>query len=253
MRLLVSVRDEIEAAAALDGGADIVDAKEPSAGPLGRVSLDVFRAITRRVGGPALVTAALGDATDERHVEREAAAYVGAGAALVKVGFGGIADVRRIEALIAAAVRGGGERVVAVAYADYLLMNSASPDAVLNAAIRAGAAGILIDTADKHGPGLLALMPRDAIRRVVAAAHRAGVLAALAGKLTADELPFVRDAGADVAGVRGAACEGGRTGPISVDRITHLLRQLGRQPAATTNSSAATIVGTIPGGRACSK
>lgn len=250
MRLLVSVRDEIETAAALGGGADIVDAKEPSAGPLGRVSLDVFQAISRRVGGLVPVTAALGDAADERDAEHEAAAFVGAGAALVKVGFSGIADVRRIEALIAAAVRGAGERVVAVAYADHLPMKSASPDAVLNAAIRAGAAGILIDTADKHGPGLLALMPRDAIRRLVGAARRAGLLSALAGKLTADELSFVRDAGADVAGVRGAACEGGRSGPISPDRITHLLRQLGRQPAATTNSSDAMIVGTIPGGRA---
>ena len=41
----------------------------------------------------------------------------------------------------------------------------------------------------------------------------------LAGKLAADDLPFVRDTGADVAGVRGAACEGGRTGRVSADKV----------------------------------
>ena len=38
---------------------------------------------------------------------------------------------------------------------------------------------------------------------------------ALAGKLMTDDLAFVRDAGADIAGVRGAACEGGRIGRVS--------------------------------------
>ena len=35
MQLLVSVSDGDEAAAALAGGADIIDAKDPVAGPLG--------------------------------------------------------------------------------------------------------------------------------------------------------------------------------------------------------------------------
>ena len=45
----------------------------------------------------------------------------------------------------------------------------------------------------------------------------------LAGKLAAPELPFVRDAGADIAGVRGAACDGGRTGHVTAARV-RLLR-----------------------------
>jgi uncharacterized protein (UPF0264 family) len=51
------------------------------------------------------------------------------------------------------------------------------------------------------------------------------LLVALAGKLTADDLAFVRDAGADIAGVRGAACDGGRTGRVSSDKVA-LLREL---------------------------
>ena len=50
MRLLVSVADAAEARAALAGGADIIDAKEPRHGALGAVAPDVLRAIRNAVG-----------------------------------------------------------------------------------------------------------------------------------------------------------------------------------------------------------
>ena len=45
MHLLVSVRNAEEAAAALAGGADVIDAKDPAAGALGPVPVQVFREI----------------------------------------------------------------------------------------------------------------------------------------------------------------------------------------------------------------
>ena len=45
MRLLVSVRSPTEAARAVEGGADIVDAKEPARGSLGAVEGEVLRTI----------------------------------------------------------------------------------------------------------------------------------------------------------------------------------------------------------------
>ena len=44
-RLLVSVRNEQEAKAAIDGGCDIVDIKEPQNGSLGRASFDVIQKV----------------------------------------------------------------------------------------------------------------------------------------------------------------------------------------------------------------
>jgi len=122
---------------------------------------------------------------------------------------------------------------VAVAYADADRVDAVSADAFVTLAARAGARGVLLDTADKSGPGLRGLMPPEVLARWVAEAHQAGVFVALAGKLTADDLTFVRDAGADIAGVRGAACEGGRTGRISTKKVT-LLRTLcdADQPAS---------------------
>jgi len=219
MQLLVSVRDEIEAAAAVAGGADIIDAKEPLAGALGAVSCEVLRAIVAAVRGARPVTAALGDAADEHTVERDARAFVAAGAALVKIGFAGVTARTRVEALIAAAVRGAGAHVIAVAYADHEQAGTAPTEVILDAAVQGGAAGLLIDTAHKSGPGLLAVMPADAIAHTVARVRGAGLIAVLAGRLTAADLSVVRDTGADIAGVRGAACDEGRTGHISAARI----------------------------------
>src|SRR5207247_1132590 len=151
--------------------------------------------------------------------------------AFVKVGFAGIASARRVETLIAAAVRGanagsgGKSGVVAVAYADAERDGSLTPLPLVEAAARAGAKGVLIDTADKRGPGLRDLMAADALAAWVVAAHDADMAAALAGKLTAEDVPFAQDAGADIVGVRGAACDGGRSGRISADKV-RLLRAL---------------------------
>src|SRR5439155_15789825 len=144
-----------------------------------------------------------------------------------KVGFSGICSATHLSALIAAAHRGAdaGSRghcgVVAVGYADDPASVTAA--ALVAIAARAGARGILLDTANKSGPGLPALIDADALVPFVARAHAHGLFVALAGKLTADDLVFMRDAGADVAGVRGAACEGGRNGRVSADRVRQLL------------------------------
>ena len=63
MQLLVSVSDAAEAQAAVDGGAGIIDAKDPFTGALGAVQPEVLSEICRGGGPSRLVTAALGDVT----------------------------------------------------------------------------------------------------------------------------------------------------------------------------------------------
>lgn len=213
--------------AALDGGADVIDAKDPRAGALGPVSPDALHDIHAAVAGRRPVTAAIGDASDEATVEATARAFAAAGTRFVKIGFGGIPSAARIESLAAAAQRGavagaGASTVVLVAYADGDSRTSVTPAALVDIAARVGARGVLLDTADKHGLGLTRLLDRRALTAWVDRAHDGGLVVALAGKLAAGDLPLVRDAGADIAGVRGAACEGGRTGRISADRVRDL-------------------------------
>jgi uncharacterized protein (UPF0264 family) len=237
--LLVSVANAAEASAALAGGADLIDAKDPAAGALGAVSPQVFRDIHTSVAGERPVTAALGDAGDEEEIERVAAAFAVAGARLIKIGFAGIASAGRVGALTAAAVRGvkaGGRGpcgVVAVAYADADRSESIAPAALVDVAARAGAEGVLLDTADKTGPGLRGLMPADVLAMLVTRLHERGLFVALAGQLTAADLSFVRDTGADVAGVRGAACDSGRMGIVSADRVRLLQCSVGYRAVPT--------------------
>ena len=225
MRLLVSVANADEVPEALAGGADLIDAKDPLAGALGAVAMPMLRGIVAGAGGARPVTAAIGDASDEDAIERTAGAFAAAGAALVKVGFAGITSPARVTALAFAARRGvsaGNAGVILVAYADADSGASITPAALVDVAARAGARGVLLDTADKDGPGLRALVAPAALTAWVAHAHESGLLVALAGRLAAGDFAFVRDAGADIAGVRGAACEGARTGRVSSELVRHL-------------------------------
>jgi uncharacterized protein (UPF0264 family) len=230
VRLLVSVRDAEEAAAAIAGGADIVDAKEPAAGALGAVSLGMLQAIARQVGGGHPFSAALGDAADEESVRELAGAFVAAGADFVKVGLAGTTDYERARVMLAsAAAAAGRRRVVAVAYADHWRAGSLSAADVLRVAASLRLGGVLLDTADKQGAGLRGVMTSFALAEWIEAAHRHGLVAAIAGKLTADDIAVLRSTGADILGVRGAACDGGRAGQVSTDRVS-LLRALVDSP-----------------------
>src|SRR5688572_5766625 len=182
MRLLVSVRDATEAAAALAGGADIIDAKEPLNGALGPVAAPVLHAIAATVAGAAPVSVALGDAgTDDVGLGMLGAAAVGA--AFVKVGFAGTQDgdrvsqdVSRLAHLVVPAA------LILVAYADYEQAGAPAPDTLILLGQRLNATGILLDTCDKRGPSLTALMSERSLRAFVMRAQSAGQLAALAGR-----------------------------------------------------------------------
>jgi uncharacterized protein (UPF0264 family) len=227
--LLVSVADGEEALAALEGGADIIDAKDPRAGALGPVTLEAFRAIEAAIGGARPISAALGDAADEYAVELDARTYASHGASFVKIGFAPAEGATKMAPLIEAAVRGATAHgmatgVVAVQYADAGLRSHVHGLSFLDVAARAGASGVMLDTIDKRGPALPALLDAAALMDWARQARRLGLTAGLAGRLTSEDLPAVLASGADVAGVRGAACEGGRYGRVTVEKV-RLLRQ----------------------------
>jgi (5-formylfuran-3-yl)methyl phosphate synthase len=222
MRLLVSVASALETAAALEGAADFIDAKNPFTGAIAPVAPDVLREIRTRVAGARPITAALGDACDEESIARTAREYADAGAELVKVGLAGTTNARHAVDLISAAARGaaaGGASVVVVAYADFERASCLAPAVLTQAAANAGGKGLLIDTFDKRGLALPRIIDRLNLTQIVATAHRAGLFVALAGKLTVQDLPLVHTSGADIVGFRGAACEGGRIGRVCAERV----------------------------------
>jgi uncharacterized protein (UPF0264 family) len=151
VRLLVSVRDAVEAAAAVDGGAEIVDAKEPAAGSLGAVAPAVLAAIRKVVPSRLEVSAALGDVADEAGVER-ALGEVRVSLAYVKLGFLGVADRGRVKSLLERGVNRtaslpGRPRLIAVAYADWRETGGLPPAELAELVTESGASGLLVDTA----------------------------------------------------------------------------------------------------------
>jgi uncharacterized protein (UPF0264 family) len=241
MRLLVSVVDADEARAAAAASADIVDVKNPGEGSLGAPSPAVIEGVRAAVPGHLPVSAAIGDMPNLPGTA--ALAGLGAarsGAAFVKVGLWGVSTEPEAVALLRA-VRDGvagvpGTVVVAAAYADARRIAHAplAPELLPHVARAAGIGVCLLDTAVKDGRGLLEWLSADELTSLVADAHAAGLQVALAGALRAEDLPVVRATGADIAGVRSAACsDGRRSGPLDAARVRALRAACAATPRAS--------------------
>jgi len=228
MKLLVSVVDGAEAELAVAGGVDVVDVKNPAEGSLGAPAPGVIAQVRAVVPAELPLSVAIGDLPALPGTA--ALAALGAarsGADYVKLGLWGTSTTEEAVAVLRAA-REAVDRdaaVIAVAYADAARVPSRPlpPAELVSAARRAGVSGCLLDTAVKDGRGLLSWLSAEALAALVAEAHGAGLAMALAGELRAEDLAVVRATGADIAGVRSAACrDGRRTAALDPLRIARL-------------------------------
>ena len=228
MKLLVSVTDAHEARVAVEGGVDIVDVKNPAEGSLGAPGPGVIERVREVVPPEHPVSAAIGDLPNLPGTA--ALAALGAtrcGAAYVKVGLWGTSTTDEAVAVLRAVRNAvdGGATVIAAAYVDAERVPGGPlpPGAVVDAARRADIGGCLLDTAVKDGRGLFEWLSPEALDALVAEGHAAGLEMALAGALRAEDMRPVRATGADIAGVRSAACrDGRRTAPLEAERIRRL-------------------------------
>jgi uncharacterized protein (UPF0264 family) len=224
VQLLVSVRDAAEACEAQAAGADILDAKEPALGALAPVPPATLAAIAAALSPGARLSVALGEPADVDAL----GACLAARAAVVRDRSAFLKfvpptlDAGTLTAMVACVRHAArGVQVIVAGYADRLA--AAELGSLARAAAEAGADGVLLDTAAKGVP-LLARCAVPAVEGFVVAAHGRGLLVALAGSLALEDLPRVAALGADVAGVRGAACEGGRAGRLSPALVRRLLQ-----------------------------
>lgn len=229
--LLVSVRDAAEAAAAIAGGASIIDVKEPARGPLGRADAAVAAEVVAVVAGRGPVTLACGELASGAdailahlaEVLRRLPAGVPPPRG-IKAGPAGLSlDAWRDEHERLTSRLPRGIEAVAVAYADDGAAAAPDPESILAEAARMGVATMLIDTFDKQGPGLFDTLGRESIRDLVDRAIAGGVALALAGRLTAADAAAGFALGASICGVRTAACNGGRHGRVAAPLVSRLV------------------------------
>jgi uncharacterized protein (UPF0264 family) len=232
MQLLVSVRSADEVEPALAGGADIIDAKEPANGSLGAVSPATLAKVASRVPAIQELSIALGDVRSIAEVitsidgvelpSRSAPTYL-------KLGFAGVESPESVRQLLATAVARARRHqvpvtIIAVAYADAERAAALPPEVILGSAVAAGAGGVLIDTHLKEGTRLLDWMTPEGLAAWVSLAHASGLLAGVAGALGREDVGAVAVAEPDLIGFRGAACDAGRLGRVSAERVALLRR-----------------------------
>lgn len=235
MRLLISVTDATEAAAAVAGGADIIDVKDPSTGALGLPSPANVREARRVTPPDRPVTAALGDGPFEPRTAAWTACLLSeSGAAYVKVGLrdtpreDALATLRAVRAALPPAVG-----LIVAGFADFRRAGAPDPLDLPDLAAAAGAQGCLVDTAVKDGRGLLDWLGEPALRALVVSCHARGLSCGLAGSLQTPDLPRIVALAPDIVGIRGAACVGDRVhGRVSGTRVAALARALRGDSAA---------------------
>lgn len=227
MRLLVSVRDAGEARAALAGGADIIDAKEPALGPLAPVSPAMLQSICTSVPVAVALSVALGEAepvalgallASVAPLQRRVALYFKAAvtsAVPEDAAEGTIAACRLLEK------RPDRAGLVIARYVDQP-SDAEQLSRWIAVAAYAGARGLLLDTSRKDGPCLFGSVDPRALAAFRREAARRGIWLALAGRVTLAHLAQVAVVRPAVLGVRGAVCEGGRAGTLSSARVAAL-------------------------------
>jgi len=235
MRLLVSVRSAAEVAAAVAGGADIVDAKEPARGSLGPVDAPTLRVIAKALPPGVPLSIALGDLEAPSAVGPVLARLEGIAGGerelYVKVGLAGVREASSAWSVLAAAVAAARTAplqpaVVAVACADHQPARGLPPDVIAGLAAEAGARGVLLDTSRKDAGDVFTWMRLGQVERWLVQSRGRGLLTALAGSLSADGVRRAAVLSADIVGVRGAACAGGRSGSVEEARVRVLAAAL---------------------------
>ncbi|MEX1228588.1 MAG: (5-formylfuran-3-yl)methyl phosphate synthase [Planctomycetaceae bacterium] len=215
--MLVSVRDASEVAAAIAGGCDIIDIKDPARGSLGRADALVWSSITDemlRLRSHLPRSVALGETVEETPFADSAP--LPCDWDFAKIGTAGLgmpadwprrlADSRkRWERHFPATCRW-----ILVVYADWQLADSPSLTALHEQLpeILATAAwdGVLIDTFTKNGRALLDFVDASQLNAFGELARRSNKLWCVAGSLRAAALADVVPSQPDVIGIRTAGC-----------------------------------------------
>jgi uncharacterized protein (UPF0264 family) len=232
--MLASVRSLDEALIALEGGADLIDLKEPSRGALGALDHAAVRICVQAIGGHRPVSATIGDLPSmdpgvmTAAVERMAAT----GVDFIKIGF--FAHPHALDCANALSKAASHSRLIAVLFAD-----ETCDLAIVDALANSGFAGVMLDTAHKTGKTLRDWCTENELEEFVARGHACGLLTGLAGSLRREDVPPLLANEPDYLGFRGALCRNADRGRILDQEAFAAIRAAIPQGAARIRRTAA--------------
>jgi len=236
----------------MQGGADIVDVKEPLNGSLGRASAEALYSIGdvladlpcampckdpgSFISSESLqLSVALGEVTEwfapaailaeefRAVIQRLRPAFLKLGLADMMTSAGTSDDWKQAWQYVRH-VLPGPHAWVAVAYADHERAKSPAVNEVLHEAIACGCQVLLIDTNVKDGSTLLDWLNEQQLQQLRQATRAAGMQLALAGRVTEELLPTLFAVNPDIIGVRGAVCDHGQRTATVCELRVHAFR-----------------------------
>ncbi|MCS7130049.1 MAG: (5-formylfuran-3-yl)methyl phosphate synthase [Archaeoglobaceae archaeon] len=229
MLVLVSPKDLEEALEAIEGGADIIDVKNPAEGSLGAnfpwVISEVAK-VAKKYGKE--VSATTGDLPYKPGTASLAALGAAvAGADYVKVGLYGIKNESEAKEMVfgvVKAVKGydKNKKVVIAGYGDHHRINAISPLKLPEIAAECGADGVMVDTAVKDGSSIFDHMAIEDLQNFVSEAKERDLICAIAGNLSWTHLEILKKLSPDIIGVRTLVCEKGRDSKIKRELVRKL-------------------------------
>lgn len=238
IKLLVSVRSVKEADAAINGGADIVDVKDPDRGSLGFAGWEIIgqirRSLTafeRETDRGTILSAALGELAeweDDQTVDPspDLPCLDFAKIGLARVGLD--SDWKQRWARVRRRF-GNVKSWVAVAYSDYQHCDAPDPRDVFREAVEAGCSVLLLDTYVKNGRTTFDHLAEDDLRDLMAECHRHQLSVALAGQVSEDNLAQLQVLNPEIVAVRGAVCHNGdRRAEVQEGKVRGLRKALDR-------------------------
>jgi len=239
--LLVSVRSMEEAMIAHDSNVvAIIDVKEPDAGSLGCVSIEVAQQIADALPPKTQKSIALGEVVDwpswpsaDKTLRNEILSNYH----FTKIGLSGLAGCNdwveqwnQCLSEIPEAVRR-----VAVAYADAEIANSPSIESVTEEGANLGCKVLLIDTFTKGQGSLFDFLSPKQLAKAIGMAKQRGMKVVLAGSLSCANIPQASLLCPDLIAVRGAACVGARDSSLQKDKIREVASTLGVITVSSTS------------------
>lgn len=232
--LLVSVRNAVEAGQALEGGATLIDVKEPASGSLGAAAPATWDQVAQIVAGQRPLSAALGELRDWNE------ALPSGDYSYLKWGLSNLSgtELRRRLADAFGLVQEAGQIPVAVAYADWNQAQCPHPLEIVELGASLGAPILLVDTWVKDGKSLLEHLDLEQLAQLRQRATGIGMQMALAGSLTRAKIETLLRLHPDWFAVRGAVCPEGRDRALDTEKVRELAQWLEAMSRAHSPSSA---------------
>ncbi|MCA9188100.1 MAG: (5-formylfuran-3-yl)methyl phosphate synthase [Pirellulaceae bacterium] len=233
IKLLVSVRNGIEAEVAFAGGADVIDVKEPSRGSLGAASSESISEVIRAIDGRCPISVAMGELHEQdrsmtKAIPFEFLSHYSVPHGVIRFAKIGLAHMAHRD--WQAAWSDWADRVqrtadpIAVCYLDWQAAGAPSPCDIIAHAAGQQVTGVLFDTHNKQLGSSLTRW-RDELCAAVAQLQPWQWFA-LAGSVSLSELDAAKRTGARLIAVRGAACGQGRESAIELDAVRKFAEQL---------------------------